>query len=290
MLSNRLERCQRSVARLLRRLRAVMVLTVVGVAMTACSSDDVDDLALDETPAAQLYNEGLALANEGSYSRAAQKFADVDRLYPYSELGRKSMIMQTYSWYTSGNFPEAISAGKRYVTLYPGSEDAAYAQYIIGQSYFNQIPDITRDQEMTERALDAMNELVRRYPESEYANDGRKKIQITRDQLAGKEMDVGRFYLRKRNYIASINRFKNVVQAYQTTRHVEEALARLTESYYSLGVISEAQTAAAVLGHNFPSSPWYKDAAALLKSGGYDPEENEQSWISKTFKSVNPFD
>ncbi len=257
------------------------------VALGACSSNDADDLALDNTTADQLYNEGLALSNAGKLADAAKKFEEVDQVHPYSGYARKSLVMSAYTNYTAGRYEEAINAGRRFATLFPGSPEAAYALYIVGQSYFHQIPDVTRDQELTERALAAMTEVVEKYPQSEYADDARRKIMITRDQLAGKEMEVGRYYLERRNYVGAISRFRNVISAYQTTRHVEEALARLTESYYSLGVITEAQTAAAVLGHNFPDSSWYKDAYALLQKGGYEPQEHEGSWISKAFKSAS---
>jgi outer membrane protein assembly factor BamD len=150
-------------------------------------------------------------------------------------------------------------------------------------SYFNQIPDVTRDQERTGRAILAMQALLERYPNSEYVEDTRAKLQFAYDQLAGKEMEVGRFYLERRNYSGAINRFRNVVAEYQTTRHVEEALARLTEAYLAMGITDEAQTAAAVLGHNFPDSPWYRDSYALLQSGGLEPRENTGSWISRAF-------
>ncbi|MBA5777799.1 outer membrane protein assembly factor BamD [Stappia sp. F7233] len=255
--------------------------------LAACSSTDDDELATTDVPAETLYNEGLALRNEGRLSEAAEKFNDLDKFYPYSEYARKSLINTAYLNYSRGKFPEAINAAKRFTTLYPGNPDSAYALYIIGQSYYRQIPDVTRDQENTQRALAAFGELVERFPDSEYADDARQKIRATDDQLAGKEMDIGRYYLKKRNYLAGINRFKTVVINYQTTRHVEEALFRLTECYYALGVVNEAQTAAAVLGHNYPDSQWYKDAYNLLKEGGYEPSESSESWISRTFKGIN---
>ena len=178
-----------------------------------------------------------------------------------------------------------VNSAKRYVTLHPGSPDAAYAQYLIGASYYDQILDVTRDQARTDKAIDALEEVVRKYPNSEYAIQAKKKIEIARDQLAGKEMEVGRYYLEHRDFIGAINRFKVVVTQYQTTRHVEEALVRLTESYVALGITDEAQTAAAVLGHNFPDSPWYKDAYNLVKKAGQEPNENKQSWISRAFSS-----
>jgi outer membrane protein assembly factor BamD len=156
----------------------------------------------------------------------------------------------------------------------------------MAMSYYNQVPDVTRDQEQTERAVVALQELIDRYPKSEYVQDARHKIQVTRDQLAGKEMEVGRYYLQRRNYTAAINRFRDVVAKYQTTRHVEEALMRLAEAYMALGIVGEAQTAAAVLGHNFPDSQWYKDAFVLLQSGGLAPREDAGSWISRAFRGV----
>jgi outer membrane protein assembly factor BamD len=170
--------------------------------------------------------------------------------------------------------------------LHPGSPDAAYAQFLIAASHYDQISDITRDQTRTEKAIAALEEVVRKYPTSEYSVSAKAKLEAARDQLAGREMNVGRYYMQKRNYTAAINRFKLVVTQYQTTRHVEEALARLTEAYMAIGIVDEAQTAAAVLGHNFPDSPWYKDAYKLVKSGGVEPSENQGSYISKAFKKL----
>jgi outer membrane protein assembly factor BamD len=173
------------------------------------------------------------------------------------------------------------------VTLHPGSGDAAYAQYLIGSSYYDQILDVSRDQARADKAIDALQEVVRKYPNSEYAISAQKKIAAARDQIAGKEMDVGRFYLNKRDFIGAINRFKVVVTQFQTTRHVEEALMRLSEAYVALGIIDEAQTAAAVLGHNFPDSNWYKDAYRLVKTAGGEPTtENKGSWISRAFQKL----
>ena len=160
--------------------------------------------------------------------------------------------------------------------------------YLAGMSHYNLIPDISRDQERAEKSLRFFTDLVQKYPKSEYVEDARYKIQVTRDQLAGKEMSIGRYYLNRRNYTAAINRFRAVLQNYQTTRHSEEALYRLTEAYLGLGISDEAQTAAAVLGHNFPDGEWYKDAYALLKTGGLAPHENQDSWISKIYHTVVP--
>jgi outer membrane protein assembly factor BamD len=238
-----------------------------------------------EEPADKLYNEGLYLLNtKRDFTTAAKRFEEVDRQHPYSDWARRSLIMSAYTYYQAGKYEESISASRRYIQLHPGSPDAAYAQYLIGSSYFDQIRDVTRDQERTERAMAAFEEVVRKYPSSEYAVSAKRKIDVGRDQLAAREMMVGRYYMERRDYSGAINRFKIVVTRYQTTRHVEEALLRLTEAYLSLGIVGEAQTSAAVLGHNFPDSRWYKDAYALVQRRGLTPSENRDSWISQAFR------
>jgi outer membrane protein assembly factor BamD len=192
--------------------------------------------------------------------------------------------MSPYAYYQAGSSAESINTAKRYIQLHPGSADAAYAQYLIGSSYFDQIRDISRDQDRTEKAIGTLDEVIRKYPNTEYAAAAKRKISIARDQLAGKEIMLGRWYLDRRDFTGAINRFKVVVTRYQTTRHVEEALLRLTEAYMALGIVDEAKTSAAVLGHNFPDSPWYKDAYKLLSSRGLAPSENSGSWISRAFK------
>ncbi len=275
-------------------LARLAVLVPLLAALGGCSVwgdffGDKDPILPDE-PADRLYNEGVFLMNEKKdYRESAKKFEEVDRQHPYSEWARKSLIMSAYAYYSAGAYDESINAAKRYITLHPGSPDAAYAQSLIGASFFDQIPDITRDQGRTERAIAALEEVTRKFPNSEYADSARRKIEVGRDQLAAKEMSIGRWYQNKMDFTGAINRFKVVVTQYQRTRHVEEALERLTECYLALGFTQEAQTAAAVLGHNFPDSPWYKDAYALLKGKGFEPSESRDSWISKAFKSLNPW-
>lgn len=261
------------------RLGALVTAVAVvsaGVGLSACQSSVIGTKAAyaEDEPPGSLYNKGLAYINAGKFSDAVKSFDEVDRQHPYSEWARKALVMSAFASYRKGDYPTAIATATRYTTLYPGDPDAAYAEYIIGQSNFAQIPDITRDQAATRKALAAMEEIIQRYPDSEYADDARRKIIITRDQLAGKEMQVGRYYLERREYVAAINRFKVVVTEYQDTRHVEEALERLVEANLALGLVNEAQTAAAVLGHNFPDSRWYKDAYALLKKKGLVPQDN----------------
>jgi outer membrane protein assembly factor BamD len=261
-------------------------LALIVVAVPACSFFGKEEVIPDDA-ADKLYNEGLYLLNkEHDFKKAAKRFEEVDRQHPYSEWARKSLIMTAYTYYEGALYDDCVNAAKRYITLHPGSPDAAYAQYLIGASYFDQISDISRDQGRTEKAMNALDEVSRKYPNTEYAANAKKKLEMARDQLAGKEMETARYYQKRRDYIAAINRFKVVITQYQTTRHVEEALMRLTETYMSLGIVAEAQTAAAVLGHNFPDSPWYKDAYNLVKGGGLEPSENSGSWISKAFRKV----
>ena len=213
-----------------------------------------DEIVADQPPE-KLYNEGVFLLDKRrDYKDASKKFEEVERQHPYSDWARKALIMVAYARYEAKDYEECISAARRFVTLHPGSSDAPYAQFLIGSAYYEQIPDVTRDQGRTEKAIAALEEVSRKYPDSEYAQNAKKKIEVARDQLAGKEMVTGRYYLNRKDFTGAINRFKIVVTQYQTTRHVEEALMRLSEAYMALGVASEAQTAAAVLGHNFPDS------------------------------------
>ena len=237
-----------------------------------------------DTPADKLFNEGLARIESGDSEGAVKRFDEIDKTAPFSPYARRGLILTAYTNFNAGKWEEAITASRRFIAQNPRSPDAAYAQYIMAMSYYNQIPDATRDQEQTERAIVAFQELIARYPKSEYVLDAREKLLVARDQIAGKEMNVGRHYLQQRNYTGAVNRFREVITKYQTTRHVEEALMRLSEAYMALGITNEAQTAAAVLGHNFPDSPWYKDSYTLLESGGLAPREDRGSYISRLFQ------
>lgn len=237
----------------------------------------------DEQPD-QIYDQGLARLSKKDSEGAAKRFNDLDKQYPFSQQARKGQLMATYAYYQGGKYDDAISSANRYVSLYPSSPDAPYAMYLAAMSYYNQVPDISRDQDRAEKAVVMFNQLIQKYPKSEYVEDSKFKVQVMRDQLGGKEMSVGRYYLGRRNYQAAINRFREVVGKYQTTRHVEEALYRLTEAYMGLGITHEAQTAAAILGHNYPDSEWYRDAFKLLAAGGVAPNETQGSWLSRLFK------
>jgi outer membrane protein assembly factor BamD len=241
----------------------------------------------DVAPSA-MYDQGLVRLKKGDDDGAAKKFVDLGKQYPASDWSKKGLLMQTYSQYQGGAYDDAEASADHYVKLYPNTPETAYATYLEAMSYYNQIPDISRDQDRAVRALALFQQIVDKYPTSEYVADSKFKIQVTRDQIAGKEMSVGRFYLLRRNYTAAINRFRNVLTNYQTSRHAEEALYRLTEAYLGLGITGEAETAAAVLGHNFPDGQWYKDAFALLKGGGLSPNEDQASWMSKIYHTVVP--
>lgn len=281
------------VSRLLPRVAgAVLVATTLSGCSTLDSlnpfgGEKYEQKILPDVPAETMYNQGLARLQRNDAESAGKRFAAIERQQPNGgDLVKRALIMQTYSEYEAGKYDDAIATANRYVNRYPNDSDAAYAMYLAAMSYYQQVPDITRDQERSEKALALFEIVVQKYPKSEYVSDSKYKIQVMRDQLAGKEMSVGRFYLARRNYTAAINRFRNVIAKYQTTRHAEEALARLTEAYMGLGVTNEAQTAAAVLGHNYPDGQWYKDSFALLQTRGLEPREDEGSWISKTMKRI----
>ncbi len=274
-----------------RATRLAMVI-LFAVSLAGCASSSLGDMfsseekPKEEKSAAQIYSEGDKLMDEGSWKEAAGKFEDVDKNYPYSPEARRAMVMSAYAHYQHGELPKAVAAARRYLTLHPGTNEAPLAQHIIASAYFDRMNGPQRDQSDTEKAVTELEVLVRRYPDSRYAPQARKRLKIAQDLLAAKEMSVGRYYLKQGNYAGAINRFRTVVEKYPQTAHVEEALSRLTESYMALGIKSEAQTAAAVLGHNFPESQWYKDAYALLQSDGLEPREDSGSWISRQWAKL----
>lgn len=254
--------------------------------MNLFGGDKYKTSVVPDVPADELYNQALVRLQNKDYDASAKKFTELEKQYPYSQWQRKGLLMTTFAQYQNGSYDDAIASAKRYIGLYPTSSDIPYMIYLEGMSHYNQIPDINRDQDRAAKAAALFTEIIEKYPKSEYAEDARYKLQVTRDQLAGKEMLVGRYYLNQHNYSAAINRFRVVLAKYQTTRHAEEALMRLTEAYLALGITNEAQTAAAVLGHNFPDSVWYKDAHARLQETGLEPHEDQGSWISKAFHKM----
>ena len=279
-------RCQkggdmRMPGRLIQRLTIALAMTFV---ISACSGKQ--EAAYVERPVEDIYNVALNQLQSGNYEAAARNFDEVERQHPYSVWATKAQVMAAFANYQANRYDDSILAAKRFLRLHPGHRDAPYAYYLIAIDYYEQITDVGRDQRSTKEALAALQEVVRRYPASEYARDSRLKIDLTRDHLAGKEMDIGRYYQRQGQYTGAINRFRSVVDIYQTTSHVPEALHRLTESYVALGVDDEAKASAAVLGFNFPGSQWYSNSYALLVEKNLAPDDDGESWLSRVWSSI----
>jgi outer membrane protein assembly factor BamD len=246
------------------------------------------DPPLESFSAEDIYKKGeYELSAQRKPGDAIRYFAEVERLYPYSEWAKRALIMQAFSYHKAKEYDAARGAAQRYLDFYPGDEDAAYAQYLLALSYYDQIDQVGRDQGLTFQALQALRDVIELYPESEYARSAILKFDLAFDQLAAKEMEIGRYYLRRGNYTAAINRFRVVVQDFQTTSFTAEALLRLVESYLALGFTAEAQTAGAILGYNFQSSPFYDDAFRLLTGAGLSPEAQEGTgWLSTVYRQV----
>lgn len=239
-----------------------------------------------EPPVEVLYNAALDHLVEQDYDDAAAAFDFVERQYPYSVWATKAQLMAIFAYYMTNDYDLAIGAAERFIRLHPGSKETPYAHYMIAVSHYEQIADVERDQGRTQEALTKLEEVIRRYPRSSYAQDAQAKLALTQDHLAGKQMSVGRYYLDRGHFVAAINRFQAVIENYQTTSHAPEALHRLVESYLSLGVIDEARATAAVLGHNYPRSSWYRDSYTLLQGRDLTPEAKEGSWISRVWDSI----
>ena len=268
--------------------RAGRALAVAGLCLSlwSCGLFDEEQPGYVEQPVETLYNNAMNAMQAGELSDAARLFDEVERQHPYSTWAAKAQVMAAYANYQNNRYDEAINALDRFIQLHPGNKDIAYAHYLRAISYYEQISDVGRDQRATEQALTALEEVVRRFPESRYSRDAALKIDLARDHLAGKHMEIGRYYLGQSEYLAAINRFQLVIRDYQTTTHVPEALHRLVESYLALGVTDEAQSTAAVLGHNYPGSIWYADSYVLLTGIDLRPEEYSDSWISRIWKSL----
>ncbi|MEM6902105.1 MAG: outer membrane protein assembly factor BamD [Pseudomonadota bacterium] len=275
----------RSFLQQLHILRSISLSLIMAVAIVACASDD-EGLEYVERPAEEIYTEAASALDAGRYQSAAQLFDEVERQHPYSEWATLAQLMAGYAYYSDLDYDQAVIALERFIQLHPGHKDIAYAYYLRALSYYEQITDVKRDQAVTQRAMDSLRQVFGRFPESKYARDAKLKFELTEDHLAGKEMSIGRYYLERKQYQAAINRFKRVIENYQTTSHVPEALHRLTESYLALGVIPEAQASAAVLGHNFPGTDWYVDSYALLIDEGVRPADPDQGWMADVMDSI----
>ena len=272
-----------------RLLRAATlgVASAAALFLSACSdsdSSDDKDPKYVERPVDQIYNDAWNQIHQNNWVEAAKQFDEVERQHPYSVWARRAMLMSAYCYYEGNKYTDAISTADEYIQLHPGSSEVAYAFYLKAMSLYEQIVDVGRDQSNTEQALTALQDVVQRFPNTEYARDAGLKVDLTLDHLAGKEMEVGRYYLTRRDYIGAINRFKVVVERYPRTSQIAEALERLTEAYYAMGIYNEAQTAAAVLGANYPGSPWYQDAYDLLTAHDMKPAIDKSSWLERQFQ------
>jgi outer membrane protein assembly factor BamD len=263
--------------------RALLLAGTLAALLGACSSSDPEYV---ERPVEELYNTAMDSLLAGEYQESARLFDEVERQHPYSVWASKAQLMAAFANYQDNKYDDAINALDRFIQLHPGNRDIAYAYYLRAISYYEQISDVSRDQKMTRMALESLEDLVRRFPDSRYTRDAELKIDLARDHLAGKHMEIGRFYQDQGEFLAAINRFRAVIQDFQTTTHAPEALHRLVECYLALGVIDEAQATAAVLGYNFPGNPWYLDSYALLTGVDLRPAESKDSWISRVWRSI----
>jgi len=264
-----------------RHFRHIAAILSVCAALAACSSTDEEVYV--EQKVDVLYNTAVNSLEAGEYKDAAKQFDEVERQHPYSVWATKAQLMAAYSHYQANEYDEAVIGLDRFIRLHPGNRDIAYAYYLKSLSYYERISDVARDQLITELALKGLNEVVRRFPNSKYARDAKLKIDLTRDHLAGKQMEIGRFYLDRNHYLAAINRFRRVVDDYQTTTHVPEALHRLVEAYTAIGVIDEARRVAAVLGHNYPGSAWYLDSYAVAAGLDLRERPEDRGFLTRTW-------
>ena len=272
--------------RLSHRARALSAVAALAL-LTACGGfDPRQEGALEQYTAAEIFQRGEVEMENGNPDDAAFFFGEIERLYPYSDWAQRALIMQAFAYHRDADYPNSRSAAQRYLDFYPGTEDAAYAQYLLALSYYDQIDEIGRDQGLTFQALQALRAVIEQYPDSEYASSAILKFDLAFDHLAGKEMEIGRYYLKRRHYAAAANRFRTVVEDFQTTTHTAEALHRLVESYLSLGLTDEAQTAGAILGENYRSTEWYEDSFALLTGQGLEARAAGNNWLSTIYRQV----
>jgi len=257
------------------------------VAFVAACAPKPQQLALENYTAEDIFKRGeLELEVNNKPKEALSYFQEAERLYPYTEWAKRALIMQAFTLHQTRNYEEARVAAQRYLDFYPGEEDASYAQYLLALSYYDQIEEVGRDQGLTFQALQSLRVVIEQYPDSDYAKSAILKFDLAFDHLAAKEMEIGRYYLKKRHYTAAINRFRSVVQDFQTTTQTAEALERLVECYLGLGLNEEAQTAGAILGYNYQSSPFYQDAFNLLKDRGLAPEAKGTSWLATVYRQM----
>ncbi|MCW8841868.1 MAG: outer membrane protein assembly factor BamD [Rhodobacteraceae bacterium] len=269
-----------------------VISAIVAIAiLTGCSSSTSQKVRDGKIPienftAEQIYERGEYELNDNEAEDAAFYFSEVERLYPYSDWAKRALIMQTFAYHKAKDYESSRASAQRFIDFYPADDDAAYAQYLLALSYYDQIDEVGRDQKLTLEALQELRKLIETYPDSDYARSAKLKFDLAFDHLASKEMEVGRYYLRREHYAAAISRFRVVVEDFQTTTHTPEALHRLVEAYLSLGLTNEAQTAAAILGHNYRSTEWYEDSYALLTGRGLEPKARGDNWLRRVYRQT----
>ena len=272
----------------LRSRVSALIFATIFILLSNCSENQVgiDNSPSEDKAAEEIFNSGEKEILRKRYGDAAEKFTEVERLYPYSDWAKRALIMQVYSFHKDQSYENVVSAANRFIEFHPNDKDVPYAYYLIGLSYYDQVLAIGRDQELAKEALVVFSLITKEYPESKYASSSQIRFNFLRDHLASKEMEVGRYYLKRSHYAPAINRFRGVIEEFPTTSQVPEALHRLVEAYLSLGLVNEAQTAGAILGYNYRSTEWYDRTFALLSSKGLKPKSSGNSWLSKIYRQV----
>ena len=272
----------------LRSRVSALIFATIFILLSNCSENQVgiDNSPSEDKAAEEIFNSGEKEILRKRYGDAAEKFTEVERLYPYSDWAKRALIMQVYSFHKDQSYENVVSAANRFIEFHPNDKDVPYAYYLIGLSYYDQVLAIGRDQELAKEALRVFSLITKEYPESKYASSSQIRFNFLRDHLASKEMEVGRYYLKRSHYAPAINRFRGVIEEFPTTSQVPEALHRLFEAYLSLGLVNEAQTAGAILGYNYRSTEWYDRTFALLSSKGLKPKSSGNSWLSKIYRQV----
>jgi outer membrane protein assembly factor BamD len=272
----------------LRSRVSALIFATIFILLSNCSENQVgiDNSPSEDKAAEEIFNSGEKEILRKRYGDAAEKFTEVERLYPYSDWAKRALIMQVYSFHKDQSYENVVSAANRFIEFHPNDKDVPYAYYLIGLSYYDQVLAIGRDQELAKEALRVFSLITKEYPESKYASSSQIRFNFLRDHLASKEMEVGRYYLKRSHYAPAINRFRGVIEEFSTTSQVPEALHRLVEAYLSLGLVNEAQTAGAILGYNYRSTEWYNRTFALLSSKGLKPKSSGNSWLSKIYRQV----
>ena len=269
-----------------RALPLIFALIILLFSNCSESQNDLESNVSEDKAAEEIFNSGEREILRKRYGDAAEKFKEVERLYPYSDWSKRALIMQVYALHKGQSYENVVSAANRFIEFYPNDKDVPYAYYLIGLSYYDQVLEIGRDQKLTQEALAIFKLIIKEYPNSEYASNSQIKFDFLKDHLASKEMEVGRYYLKRSHYVPAINRFRRVVEDFSTTSQVPEALHRLVEANLSLGLVDEAQTAGAILGYNYKSTDWYERTFELLKSEGLKPKSSGNNWLNQIYRQV----